>query len=279
MRKRRIKVMKESGELEGFDSGKLLESLERSGIMPETAEDVLRKISPLLRPRIPTREIYKLVRGKLGTLERGRMRYALKRAIFDLGPTGYPFEKYVARILVANGYTVKVGVIVQGRCVRHEVDVVARRGKERFMVECKFHINPGIYSNVKTALYIHSRFQDIKRAERKRGRKSDFSRGMLVTNTRFSTDATDYARCVGLKAIGWKYPRAESLERMIDKSKVYPVTVLPGLGRRAVRALLGGDIILASDLAGLRAEEIAEITGLKPEAAKKLRACAVDLCQ
>ena len=44
----------------------------------------------------------------------------------ELGPSGFPFEKLVGKILEQEGFETRVGVIVQGNCVQHEVDVIAR---------------------------------------------------------------------------------------------------------------------------------------------------------
>jgi hypothetical protein len=81
----------------------------------------------------------------------------------ELGPSGFPFEKYVAEILKYQGYRVEVGVIVEGFCVKHEVDIIAEKEAKHFMIECKFHNQPGTFCDVKIPLYINSRFLDIEK--------------------------------------------------------------------------------------------------------------------
>ena len=41
--------------------------------------------------------------------------YDIKRAIYNLGPTGYPFEILCAQMLMAKGYETKVSVIKKGK--------------------------------------------------------------------------------------------------------------------------------------------------------------------
>ena len=81
----------------------------------------------------------------------------------ELGPAGYPFERFIGAILEHQGYHVEVGQLVKGYCVRHEVDVIADRDDRRYMVECKFHTRQAHNSDVKVSLYIHSRFNDIRK--------------------------------------------------------------------------------------------------------------------
>src|SRR3972149_4640100 len=92
------------------------------------------------------------------------MRYSIKKAISDLGPSGYPFERYFARVLEAYGYSSELNLIVEGHCVSHEVDILARKGGGLYVIECKYHNDGGKPTDVKTALYVHSRFMDIKKA-------------------------------------------------------------------------------------------------------------------
>ena len=113
------------------------------------------------------------------------------------------------------GYEVKVGQVVQGQCVRHEVDVVAHNNHQQFMVECKYYNSQGKYCNVKVPLYIHSRFNDIRQMWKSTPGLENLSfHGWVVTNTRFTKDALDYGRCVGLRLVGWDYPRKEALKDM-----------------------------------------------------------------
>ena len=97
----------------------------------------------------------------------------------ELGPSGFPFEKFVAAIIKEEGYQTEVGVIVQGACVTHEVDVVATTDHQHIMVECKYHNQQGRVNDVKIPLYIQSRFLDIEKQHHEvEGEESFFSSAM-----------------------------------------------------------------------------------------------------
>lgn len=237
------------------------------------------KVALSLLPPLTTKKVFRETRKYLRKLDvSSTMRYSLKKGIYALGPTGYPFEKYVARILEADGYSVQVGRLVQGRCVRHEVDVVAQKGRVCYLVECKFHHNGKTRSNVKTALYVHARVMDIAKAGKVcPGTGRTVHRGMLVTNTRFTSEAEKYAQCVGLKVVGWKCPGkgGQSLEAMVQRVGAYPVTVLPAAARAAVlKVLLKHDIVLVSDLSQKSVQEIAALSDLPKNLAARLKSQA-----
>src|SRR3546814_107902 len=112
-------------------------------------------------------------------------KYKLKKALMELGPSGFPFEKLVGKLLAHEGFDAKVGVIVKGNCVQHEVDVVAQKDNDHYMIECKYHSDQGRFCNVKIPLYIHSRFLDVeKQWLQLKGHEAKFHKGGLYTNTR-----------------------------------------------------------------------------------------------
>lgn len=78
---------------------------------------------------------------------------------------------------------------------------------KKIMVECKFHSSRDTKSDVKVPLYIHSRFDDIRKelSRQNPGGKMSFE-GWLVTNTRFTEDAIRFGRCAGLHLVSWDYP-------------------------------------------------------------------------
>jgi Holliday junction resolvase len=263
-------IIKASGKKQKFKRKKLEQSLKRAGIHPQLAEKVSRKIAKKVRPEMSSEKILTQVAYELQK-EKPILaaRYNLKRAIMELGPTGYPFERYIAEILKEYGYAVRVGKIIKGHCVSHEIDVVAKKQKQYFMVECKYHNSRGIRSDTKTALYIFARFLDVKNI---------FHQGWLVTNTKCTSEAVRYAKCVGLKIISWKYPKNESLEYLIEKKELYPITVLPSLTRYNREKLIQKDIILAKDLLKYSINDLIRQVGLQSNIAKKLQKETRELC-
>lgn len=241
-------ITKVSGEKELFSTEKLRSSLIRSGASGALVEQVILDIEHSLREGVlaTTSDIYKRAFSLLRREERMvASRYHLKRAIMNMGPGGHPFEHFVGELLRAEGYSVEVGKIIQGSCVSHEVDVVAEKGNKKVLIECKFHNDQGMKSDVKTALYVHARFEDIKRRYVvERGEFCEFREIWLVTNTKLTSDAIQYAECVGMKAVGWSYPHDHSLQYLIESSGLHPVTCLSTLRPGQQQALLQKNIVL-----------------------------------
>lgn len=282
------RIIKASGVVEDFDREKFINSIVLSGVSPNVAGDIADKVYAEIPRPVTTNKLFRTARKHLRKHDSvSGMRYSIKKAIYDLGPSGYPFEKYVARILEAYDYKVEVGKIINGHCVKHEVDVIAHSGNDWCMVECKFHQNGGIASDVKVALYVYARFLDVKKAWENSGppgnpqsaSKADaVYHGWLVTNTRLTSDALRFSQCVGLKAIGWKHPKHNSLEKMIERKRIYPVTILPAASKRVLEALVKNDLILAKDIASNTAEDLIAATYLDPDTVLRLKAQAEDIC-
>ena len=250
-----ILVQKASGEMEPFSEQKLRRSLRKSGASKNLVEMIVVHIRRELKSGMKTSDIY---RHAFSLLRRQELsvagRYSLKQGIIDLGPSGHPFETLVGELFKAEGFSAKVGQIIKGLCVNHEVDVVAKKGSQRIMAECKFHNQFGLKSDVKVALYIKARFDDIKAA----GQKLDEAR--LVTNTKLTQDAIRYARCVGMKVLGWNYPVKEGLGARIDRAGLHPITCLTSLSRAQKRQLLDRGLVLCKDL--IKRQDLLLVSGM-----------------
>lgn len=245
-----INIIKASGEVATFDEQKLRSSLQKSGATEDKISGIVAEISSSLFEGISTKEIYKKAFSLLRKSSRSTAaRYNLKRAIYDLGPTGFPFEKFVAAILQHEGFVVETGVTVSGHCVTHEVDVVAAMAHKHFMVECKFHSDKNRFCDVKIPLYINSRFQDVEKQWKKSpGHEEKFHQGWIFTNTRFTSDAIQYGTCAGLMLVGWNYPHKGSLNERIDASGLHPVTSLTTISRHEKGLLLEQGFVLCMDI-------------------------------
>lgn len=245
-----VLIKKASGEKEAFDVEKLKESLRKAGAEETIIEQVTREINSWIYDGISTQKIYSrafsLLRREKKYLA---SRYKLKKAIMELGPTGFPFEHFMGKILEYQGYSTEIGQIVQGRCVSHEVDVVATREKEQYFVECKYGQSAGKTVNVQVPLYIRSRVDDIiaKREESENYQGYSFF-GWVVTNTRFTSDAIDYGKCSGLNLLSWDYPSGNGLKDIIDREKIYPITVLHKLTKNQKQHLMEQGIVICRQL-------------------------------
>jgi hypothetical protein len=245
-----INITKASGHKAPFNEGKLKQSLLRSGANSELADEIVSEVMEMSVEGISTRKIYKTALRLLRNTSRPMAaRYNLKRAIMELGPSGFPFEQFVGVLLNQQGYRTQVGVIVKGHCVNHEVDVIAEKDNHHFMIECKFHNRQGYICDVKIPLYIQSRFLDVENTWKKiDGHAEKFHQGWVVTNTRFSEDAAQYGRCMNMNLVGWDYPRNNGLKDWIDSSGLHPVTCLTTLTHREKQELLDKKIVLCKTL-------------------------------
>lgn len=245
-----LKVKKNDGTLVPYDENKLIEALRRSGASAQHIKLVNQKVSKEIYDGIPTKKIFTLAYSILRNLsDHSAGRYRLKKALMQIGPSGYPFEHFVAKLLESDGYATKTGQIINGKCVKHEVDVVAEKENKLVMAECKFHRSEGTKSDVKISLYVRSRFTDIENQLRSDEQNEDLIfQPMLVTNTRFTNDAIQFGKCSGMKLISWDYPQGRSLKDWIDKAALFPITVLKGLTRLEVESLLGQGIVLCRQL-------------------------------
>lgn len=244
-----IRIIKGNGERVHFDREKLKQALSFSGAGPEEQEKIASMVETRIYDGIPTKQIYKLAFDLLKKdSHKAAGRYRLKNAIMEMGPTGFPFEVFVGKIFETMGYEVETGVIVQGKCIQHEVDVIARKPGEMIMVECKFHMDSSTKSGVQVPLYIHSRYLDVKAAWEEQYGKDIRYRGGVVTNTRFSEDALQYAACAGLVLISWDYPSDTGLKYWIDKTGLQPLTSLISLNKKEKQFLLEKGIVLCNQL-------------------------------
>jgi hypothetical protein len=245
-----IIITKSSGDKVKFSLNKLRSSLNRTGADKETIDQIIDTVRDELYQGISTKEIYNrafaLLKKKKSHFA---SKYKLKKAIYELGPTGFPFERFVGAILKYSGYKVSIGEVLQGKCVTHEIDVVAHKDNETTIIECKFHGEQGINCNVKIPLYINSRYQDVKAHWNTNSKNGTIlNQGWVVTNTRFSEDAIQYSKCCGLYLLSWDYPENDGLKDRIDRLGLYPITVSTLLSNREKQFLLSRNVVLCREL-------------------------------
>ncbi len=247
---KKVQIKKYSGEWAVFDINKLTNSLRRSQASEALVQEIADKIQDKVVEGMTTKEIYRMAFKMLKSKSRvSASKYKLKKALMELGPSGFPFENLVGKLFAHEGYTTKIGVIVQGNCVQHEIDVIAQKGNKNYMIECKYHSGQGRTCNVKIPLYIQSRFLDVKaKWEHQNGHETKLHKGGLYTNTRFTTDAIQYGNCVGLLLTSWDYPMGNGLKDRIDKLGLHPLTALTTLTKAEKTKLLDKDIVLCKEL-------------------------------
>lgn len=253
-------ITKADGEREPFDPHTLDRSLARAGATFDARERIIKSIESTLIDGMRTEDIYAHAFDLLqhDAVPAVAARYSIKRAVFALGPSGFPFEQFLAEILKAHGWTTRTGVALTGRCAPHEVDVLAKKGNRTIGVEAKFHNDAGGKTDIKDALYVQARYEDLARSPEKSSRVDE---GWLVTNTRFTRNAIRYAQCSNLTLLGWDYPHNRGLLHMIEEARVHPLTALTTLSDSEKHRLLENNYVLCKSVQN---PHVLEEFGVKP---------------
>jgi len=267
-------ILKANGRQEVFSEEKLLHSIRRAGIPANLYPQVITHVKERLHEDISTGEIYRHI---VEFLEKSpqpytKSRYSLKQAIMDLGPTGYPFEDYVGKILQMLEYSTKTRQILMGKCVTHEIDVIAEKNtgmQTKIMIEAKFHNAVGMPTNVHVPLYTKSRFEDLKE-------KHGFTQVWVITNTKATIDAIAYAGCAGMRIISWSYPEGESLRDLVEKFQLFPITAITTVSTAQKQQLLSFGTVLCKDIC--ENHGLLDVLGLTEEKKKEVMSEVEFIC-
>ncbi|MEK7646574.1 MAG: ATP cone domain-containing protein [Patescibacteria group bacterium] len=267
---RLITIVKSDGTREIFAEEKLRHSLTRVGATPEVIEEIVETIVSEIRDGMTTHEIYSrafsLLKKDSSPIA---IKYSIRRALFELGPDGFPFEKFVARIFRMWGYETLTDQMVMGQCVPHEMDVVAWKGDTLAMIEAKFHNAFGLKSDLKVALYIKARFDDLSGILYDYGAKErKLEERWLITNTKFSEQAIHYGVCQKIQLVGWNYPDHNNLHQIIEQNGLHPITAITSLSAESKRELIGQDILVCIDL--VDQQDVLTKIGIKGVEAEKI---------
>jgi hypothetical protein len=248
-----IQIVKADGNVEPFDDAKLESSLRKAGAGASAASRISATIRKSIAPGVGTQEIYKRAFALLRSEERATAaRYSLRRALFEFGPTGHPFEDFVAELFRADGWAVEWRKVVPGKCVSHEVDVYAKKEGQHLAAELKYHNDPNYKTDVKVALYVKARFDDIWQCDPALGATCPVDVGFLITNTKFTETAIQFAKCSNIGLIGWSYPAEGNLYDRIIAAGIYPVTALTQLRKAEKRLLIDQGIVTVEQLSSKR---------------------------
>lgn len=244
-------VTKLDGTTEAFEEDKLKRSLFHAGASEPVANEIVAHIVRELTPGMTTSHIYRHAKRLLRkqTEHPVAARYSLRRAILDLGPSGYPFEQILGEVFRLQDYQVEVGRMIKGKCVEHEVDVVARNKEKLILGEAKFHNNQGFKTDVKVALYIHARFLDLEAAHfNGMCPKGGVCESWLFTNTKFTDAAIRYGECVGITMIGWGYPQKGNVQDLIEQTGLHPLSSLTSLSKKEKALLYAQGAVLCRNI-------------------------------
>lgn len=266
-----IMIRKASGQMEPFKVDKLKASLRNAGASEDVITEIVEDISAWVNDGMNTKMIYARAYSIFKRLSKtGASHYKLKNAIIELGPTGHPFEVFIGEIFKQRGYKVKTAQVIQGASVSHEIDVLASLGKEQILAECKFSVKQGNSVSVQVPLYVHSRVEDIvdKLREDERFKDHTFVT-WIVTNSRFTPDSIQYSSCKGINLMAWDHPHSQGLKDIIEREKVFPITLLNSLTKAEKSTLLSYGIVTCRQLS--QVEESLNKLDLNPRKQSSLR--------
>jgi len=255
------------GEREPFSLTKVYLSAKRAGASKGLAQKISQIIRKEVYPGIKTSEIFKRIKEILNQESpQVALKFSLKEGMRKLGPSGFPFEKFIGEIFTKLGYEVKLNLYPRGRCLKYETDFLAQKDSnppttlplakgERapilYIGECKFRNLPeeGLVHS-ETALSYWAKILDLKKGNLfEKGKFKGFKvKPILVTNAKFTKEAIKYSMCVGIELLGWRCPKSGGLENIIDKEGFYPITILPSLNKNLADAFIKRKTVLAKDI-------------------------------
>jgi 2-phosphoglycerate kinase len=108
-----VQIRKYSGDTVEFDRDKLIASLTSAGSGVELADEITQEVEKRLFDGISTSTIYQMAFKRLKKSRRtSASKYKIKKAIMELGPSGFPFEQFIGHIFNNDGYSTEIGVVI-----------------------------------------------------------------------------------------------------------------------------------------------------------------------
>jgi len=245
-----MNIKNNAGETVEFEISKLENSLRNSGAGEQSLKRVLETILPKCFDGITTGELYRMAFEELKKISNSvAARYSLKKALLELGPAGFYFEQWIARVFQNIGYKTETGQLIKGHAVTHEADVIAKKDDKTYWVECKFRNAEDTKISVTTPMYVLSRIKDISNIQYNLfGTKTEFTAGWLITNTYFTKDSIAFSEYYGLRLLSWDYPKDKNIKSLVDQNALYPITCLTTLDGKQKQKLLEEKCVLAKEL-------------------------------
>ena len=245
-----MKIKNNAGEIVEFEISKLENSLRNSGADEQSVRKVLKTVLPKCFEGITTGELYRMAFEELKKISNSvAARYSLKKALLELGPAGFYFEQWIARVFQNIGYKTETGQLIKGHSVTHEADVIAKKEEKTYWVECKFRNAEDTKISVTTPMYVLSRIKDISGINYNLFEtQTKFTDGWLITNTYFTKDSVAFSEYYGLRLLSWDFPKNKSIKNLVDQNALYPITCLTTLDGKQKQKLLEKRCVLVKEL-------------------------------
>ena len=255
-------VTKSDGSLQPFDTGKVRRTLRNMGVSAKEADRIADEIEESVPDGVATSAVFRRIRAQASAVRPAvRHRTNLRRALSLLRPKP-DFEEFVRVLLRENGYRVRTGCVLAGRCGEHEVDAIATKDGTTIFVEVKHHVNQRRVTGLDESRIARAIIEDLQEGFRMERCPVSIDGALIVCNTRLSEHAKRYASCRGIGHIGWDYPEGRNLQTMIEETQSYPVTIVAGLTRPVSAGLAAAGVVTAKQIAYGDAGTIAHDTGI-----------------
>jgi Holliday junction resolvase-like predicted endonuclease len=272
-------VTKFDGSKQTFNREKIIRTCLKIQASEEQARAVADKIESKIYDGISTKKILQMIFDYLKKYRpEVRNRIDLREAI-SLLRSKPDFEQFVALLLQECGYKVMTNLLVPGRCVEHEIDVIARKDDEVIYVEVKHHLQHHTFTGMGVFLEARASLEDLQEGFQAKKHDFNFTKSLVICNTKISDHADQYASCRGIEYISWNYPDEKSLSRMIEEKKLYPITLLKDLDEKTEQMLGDKNILLLKQLVEIDASELNRKVKIPKQKIKLLQEKAKELLQ
>lgn len=254
-------MIKADGTKQLFDREKIVNTCIRMGASREIADEITKKIEMNVYNGIETKKVLRMIFRLLEKYKSAVKHIICLRESLSLLKPKPDFEHFIQILLREQGYEVAPNQIVRGRCVEHEVDAIARKHGQTYIVEVKHHLSFHTRTGLDESRIAWAILEDVNEGFEVGLNDLKIDKAMIVTNTKFSEQAKNYAECKGIHQIGWSSPPYRGLQTMIEEKKLYPITCLKDFIATRERLVSKG-IILLQQLVEMDPAEIEEITGI-----------------
>ena len=266
----RVYVTKADGTRQLFDREKVVRTCLRMGASRKIADDVAEKVESNLYDGISTSKILQMT-FRLLRRYKPAIRHLLDlRKGLSLMDSKPEFETFVQILLAHSGFEVTPNRLLTGRCVKHEVDAIARKDGVTYFVEAKHHVNYHTLTGLDESRIARAVLEDVTEGFELGKSSLKIDRAMIVTNTRYSEHASRYGKCRNILQIGWSSPTDLCLQNMVEVKNLYPLSCLRDMKRETKTKLVNSGIVLLKQLFEEKTSTLARRTGVPKETLKQI---------
>ncbi|MGF3522594.1 MAG: restriction endonuclease [Candidatus Bathyarchaeia archaeon] len=255
-------VTKANGAKQPFDKNKVVQTCLRLGASQQVAFEVAAKVESRVYNGISTAKILQMIFRFLSKYRPETRNFIDLRRGLSLMRSKPDFEVFVQLLLAHHGFEVTPNTIIKGKCVEHEVDAIAKKNGITYFVEAKHHVKYHTPTGLDESRIARAVLEDASEGFTLGITELKVDRAMIVTNTRFSEQATRYGACRGIVQIGWSLPQHLDLRSMIEVKHLYPLTCIRGLPRKIQERLSDAGIVLIRQMTEEDPKKLARQLGL-----------------